>query len=67
MLGISARHLQSMKKRTVSELSAIHLTRDDVPHISRPMHTNSPTGKITLRRQVDVLLDTFVETELTII
>ena len=43
-LGISARHLQSVEKEAVSELSAVYSACYNVPHIRRPVHTQLVIG-----------------------
>ncbi|MEY8392668.1 hypothetical protein AALA98_15150 [Lachnospiraceae bacterium 45-W7] len=57
------------KKGAVSEFSPVHPACDNIPHIRRPIHFDCPTGKTTLRRQLDALFDTFTfdNSELTII
>ena len=68
-LGISARHLQSIEKEGQYPSFRLFIQLVTMFHISvdQYIHPDSPIGKTTLRRRLDVLLDTFDDTELTII
>jgi len=68
-LGISARHLQSVEKEGQYPSFPLFIQLVTMFHISvdQYIHFDSPTEKTTLRRQIDALLDTFGDTELTII
>lgn len=68
-LGISARHLQSVEKEGQYPSFLLFIQLVTMFHISvdQYIHPDSPTGKTTLRRRLDVLLDTFDDAELTII
>lgn len=68
-LDISARHLQSIEKEGQYPSFPLFIQLVTMLHISvdQYIHPDSPTGKTTLRRQVDALLDTFGDGELTII
>ena len=68
-LGISARHLQSIEKEGQYPSFRLFIQLVTMFHISvdQYIHPDSPIGKTTLRRRLDVLLDTFDDAELTII
>lgn len=68
-LGISARHLQSVEKEGQYPSFQLFIQLVTMFHISvdQYIHSGSPTEKTTLRRQVDALLDTFGDAELTVI
>ena len=68
-LGISARHLQSIEKEGQYPSFRLFIQLVTMFHISvdQYIHPESPIGKTTLRRRLDVLLDTFDDAELTII
>ncbi|MDE6233490.1 MAG: helix-turn-helix transcriptional regulator [Lachnospiraceae bacterium] len=68
-IGISARHLQSIEKERQYPSLQLFIQLVTIFHISvdQYIHSDSPIEKTTLRRQVDALLDTFGDTELTII
>ena len=68
-LGISARHLQSVEKEGQYPSFRLFIQLVTMFHISvdQYIHPDSPTEKSTLRRRLDVLLDTFDDAELTII
>ncbi|MEH2942301.1 helix-turn-helix transcriptional regulator [Lachnospiraceae bacterium KK002] len=68
-LGISARHLQSVEKEGQYPSFRLFIQLVTMFHISvdQYIHPDSPIGKTTLRRRLDVLLDTFDDAELTII
>ena len=68
-LGISARHLQSIEKEGQYPSFRLFIQFVTMFHISvdQYIHPDSPTEKSTLRRRLDVLLDTFDDAELTII
>ena len=67
-LGISARHLQSIEKEGQHPSFRLFIQLVTMFHISADqyIHPDSPTGKTTLHRRLDVLLDTFDDAELTI-
>lgn len=68
-LDISARHLQSIEKEGQYPSFPLFIQLVTMLHISvdQYIHPDIPTWKTTLRRQVDALLDTFGDGELTII
>ena len=68
-LGISARHLQSIEKEGQYPSFQLFIQLVTMFHISvdQYIHSDSPTEKTTLRRQLDALFDTFDDSELTII
>ena len=68
-LGISARHLQSVEKEGQYPSFPLFIQLVTMFHISvdQYIHSDSPIEKTTLRRQLDALLDTFDDSELTII
>lgn len=68
-LGISARHLQSIEKEGQYPSFPLFIQLVTMFHISvdQYIHPESTTKKSTLRRQLDVLFDTFDDSELTII
>ncbi|RKJ66866.1 helix-turn-helix transcriptional regulator [Roseburia sp. 1XD42-69] len=68
-LGISARHLQSIEKEGQYPSFRLFIQLVTMFHISvdQYIHPDSPIKKTTLRRRLDVLLDTFDDAELTII
>ena len=68
-LGISARHLQSVEKEGQYPSFRLFIQLVTMFHISvdQYIHPDVPTEKTTLRRRLDVLLDTFADAELTII
>ena len=68
-LDISARHLQSIEKEGQYPSFPLFIQLVTMLHISvdQYIHPDISTGKTTLRRQVDALLDTFGDRELTII
>lgn len=68
-LGISARHLQSVEKEGQYPSFQLFIQLVTMFHISvdQYIHPDTPIGKTTLRRQVDALLDTFGDAELTVI
>lgn len=68
-LGISARHLQSIEKEGQYPSFRLFIQLVTMFHISvgHYIHPDSPIKKTTLRRRLDVLLDTFDDAELTII
>lgn len=68
-LGISARHLQSVEKEGQYPSFRLFIQLVTMFHISidQYIHPDTPTEKTTLRRRLDVLLDTFDDAELTII
>ena len=68
-LGISARHLQSIEKEGQNPSFPLFIKLVTMFHISvdQYIHPGTPTEKTTLRRRLDVLLDTFDDAELTII
>ena len=68
-LSISARHLQSVEKEGQYPSFRLFIQLVTMFHISvdQYIHPDSPTEKSTLRRRLDVLLDTFDDAELTII
>ena len=59
-LGISARHLQSVEKEGQYPSFRLFIQLVTMFHISvdQYIHPDTPTGKTTLRRRLDVLLDT---------
>ena len=66
-LGISARHLQSIEKEGQNPSFPLFIQLVTMFHISvdQYIHPDLPTGKTTLRRQLDALFDTFDDSELT--
>ena len=68
-LGISARHLQSVEKEGQYPSFPLFIQLVTMFHISvdQYIHSDNPTEKTTLRRQLDALFDTFDDAELTII
>lgn len=68
-LGISARHLQAVEKEGQNPSFPLFIQLVTMFHISvdQYIHSDSPIEKSTLRRQLDVLFDTFDDSELTII
>ena len=68
-LGISLRHLQSIEKEGQYPSFRLFIQLVTMFHISvdQYIHPDAPTGRTTLRRRLDVLLDTFDDMELTII
>lgn len=67
-IGISARHLQSIEKEGQYPNFPLFIQLVTMFHISvdQYIHSDSQLEKTTLRRQVDALLDTFGDAELTI-
>ena len=67
--GISARHLQSIEKEGQNPSFPLFIQLVTMFHISvdQYIHPDTPTEKTTLRRQLDMLLNTFNDSELTII
>lgn len=68
-LDISARHLQAIEKEGQYPSFPLFIQLVTMFHISidQYIYPDSPAGKTTLRRQVDALLDTFGDGELTVI
>ena len=68
-LGISARHLQSIEKEGQNPSFPLFIQLVTMFHISvdQYIHSDTQTEKTTLRRRLDVLLNTFDDAELTII
>ena len=68
-LGISARHLQSIEKEGQNPSFPLFIQLVTMFHISvdQYIHPDTQTEKTTLRRRLDVLLNTFDDAELTII
>ena len=70
-LGISLRHLQSIEKEGQYPSFRLFIQLVTMFHISVDQYIHpdpdAPTGRTTLRRRLDVLLDTFDDMELTII
>jgi len=68
-LNISTRHLQSVEKEGQYPSLQLFIQLVTMFNISvdQYIHSGCPTKKTTLRRQVDALLDTFGDAELTII
>ena len=60
-LGISARHLQAVEKEGQNPSFPLFIQLVTMFHISvdQYIHPDLPTGKTTLRRQLDALFDTF--------
>lgn len=68
-LDITPRHLQSVEKEGQYPSFQLFIQLVTMFHISvdQYIHSDSPTEKSTLRRQLDALFDTFDDSELTII
>ena len=68
-LGISARHLQSIEKEGQNPSFPLFIKLVTMFHISvdQYIHPGTPTEKTTLRRRLDVFLNTFNDSELTIL
>lgn len=68
-LDISARHLQSIEKEGQYPSFPLFIQLVTILHISvdQYIHPDNTAGKTTLRRQLDALLDTFGDAELTVI
>ena len=68
-LGISARHLQAVEKEGQNPSFPLFIQLVTMFHISvdQYIHPDTQIEKTTLRRRLDVLLNTFDDAELTII